>query len=446
MGTELRAYVTAVVALVVAGVDIARADEGMWTFNNFPFDKVEKSYGFRPTQAWLDHVRLSSLRLADGCSAAFVSPHGLVQTNHHCAIRCIQQISTAARDYVATGFYATVEKDEIKCPEIEGNQLVAITDVTGRIRQATAGKEDEAFAAALRGERTRIERECADNDATLRCDVVELYNGGVFNLYKYRRFQDVRLVFAPERSIAFFGGDPDNFEFPRYNFDVSYLRVYVNGAPLDTKANYLRYARTDVAPGDLVFTSGHPGATSRLNTVKDLELTRDKILPEAIFQYSELRGILTEFSTKGSEQARIARDMLYEVENSLKERKGGFAALVDGAIIKARAQSEKELRAKVAADPQFKPAIWRGLGWPRQSARAPTADPRSLYPHRILAMDGHAVQLCALPGAPCRGGEEAGSESGCGNIRRRTCPPCGKKFCRAPPFIPSWKSSSSRSR
>jgi hypothetical protein len=332
----------------------AEADEGMWTFNNFPFDTVERAYGFRPDQAWLDHLRLSSLRLARGCSASFVSPQGLVQTNHHCASSCIEQLSTAATDYIANGFYAKEAANEIKCPDVEANQLTSIADVTARISRATAGKNGEAFAEAKKAESTAIEKECAGNDVTIRCDVVELYRGGIHNLYKYRRYQDVRLVFAPEKAIAFFGGDPDNFEFPRYDLDVAYLRVYVGGAPLDTRANYLRYAAQDAQPGDLTFTSGHPGSTNRLITLAHLEFWRDVILPSAIFRNSELRGILTEFSARDPEQARIAAGALFGLENGLKAQKGKFAALLDPAMIKARAQSEQELRDRIEADPQLR--------------------------------------------------------------------------------------------
>ena len=332
----------------------ARADEGMWTFNDFPFDRVEQAYGFRPDQAWLDHLRLSSLRLARGCSASFVSPQGLVQTNHHCASACIEQLSTASMDYIAAGFYARNAADEIRCPDVEANQLVSIADVTQRINRATAGKSGEALAQAEKAEKTAIEKECSGSDDTIRCDVVELYHGGRYNLYQYRRYQDVRLVFAPEKAIAFFGGDPDNFEFPRYNFDVSYLRVYVAGAPLDTRANYLRYAAQDAQPGELTFTSGHPGSTNRLITRAELEFWRDVSLPSGIFLGSELRGILTEFSTRGAEQARIAGGTLFGLENGLKAQKGKFAALLDPAIMKKHAAAERELRDRVAADPRLR--------------------------------------------------------------------------------------------
>jgi hypothetical protein len=349
--------------LLLAGVAAAQGDEGMWTFNNFPADKVEKAYGFRPAQAWLDHVRLSSLRLARGCSGSFVSPRGLVQTNHHCARECIEQLSTAVSDYIANGFYAREEKDEVKCP-VEFNQLVAITDVTERINRATGGKDGAAFAAAMKAERAAIASECSGHDPNIRCDVVELYKGGVYDLYKYRRYQDVRLVFAPEESIAFFGGDPDNFEFPRYNLDVSYMRVYAEGRPLDSSANYLRYAKADVQPGDLTFTSGHPGSTHRLDTIADLEFRRDVTLPRNIFNSSELRGQLTEFATKGVEQSRISRGLLFGVENSLKANKGQFAALLDPTIIRSRAAAEQALRAKVDADPALRAqygAVWDNI-------------------------------------------------------------------------------------
>jgi hypothetical protein len=336
----------------------------MWTFNNFPADLVEKSYGFRPDQAWLDRVRLASLRLADGCSASFVSPRGLVQTNHHCVRSCIEQLSTAGNNLLANGFYAREDTTERECPAAEVNQLIDIVPVTERINKATSGKDGPAFAAALKAEEAAIEAECAGNDDDIRCDVVELYQGGVYDLYKYRRYQDVRLVFAPEDAIADFGGDPDNFEFPRYSFDVSYLRVYANGRPLDTSRNYFRYAKADARPGDVVFTPGSPGSTHRLDTVAQLTFRRDVLLPKAIFQSSELRGQLTRFSTEGPEQARSVQTMLGDLENSLKSDKGSFAALVDPTIIRNRMLSEQSLRAKVEADPALREqygAAWDGI-------------------------------------------------------------------------------------
>jgi Peptidase S46 len=352
--------VIAAVALAAA-LAPAHADEGMWAFNNFPVDKVEKAYGFRPDQAWLDRVQLASVRLAEGCSAAFISVRGLIQTNHHCARQCIEQLSNAGNNLIADGFYAREEKDEPKCPTIEADQLVEITPVSERIAKVTGGKDGAAFAAAIKAERASIEQECAGNDDNLRCDVIELYNGGVYDLYKYRRYQDVRLVFAPEEAIAFFGGDPDNFEFPRYNFDVTYLRVYVNDQPLDTGAHYLRYAKADARPGDLVFTSGNPDGTYRSGTVAQLEFQRDVSLPREIFYRAELRGQVTRFSAESPENERIARTLLYYVENGLKTLKGAFATLVDPTIMRDRAAAEKALRATVDADPALRASY--GAAW-----------------------------------------------------------------------------------
>jgi len=328
----------------------AFADEGMWTFDHFPSEKVEKKYGFKPTQEWLDHVRLSSVRLAEGCSGSFVSEDGLVMTNHHCAHSCIEQLSTAQKDYVAAGFSAATFADEVKCPEIEVNQLVAIKDVTADLGKATTGKTGEAFGAAQRAEMTKLENECAGGDADLRCEVVTLYHGGQYHLYKYRRFQDVRLVFAPEFAIAFFGGDPDNFMFPRYDLDVSFLRVYQDGKPAKIK-DHFAWSTNGARDGELTFVSGHPGATSRLMTVSALEYQRDVAEPERIFYLAELRGMLREFMNRGPEQARVANATLFYVENSYKALRGRLTTLQDKDFMKKKVADESALRAKIAADP-----------------------------------------------------------------------------------------------
>jgi hypothetical protein len=343
-----------VVALLILSISPARADEGMWTFNNFPSAKVQQAYGFAPDQAWLDHVRLSSIRLARGCSASLVSKDGLVMTNHHCAHTCIEQLSTQARDYVATGFTAKTQGDEVKCPDMEANQLIGISDVTERVKAAIAGKDGKEFSDALKAVEAEIAQECAGGDAKLRCDVVDLYHGGLYDLYKYRRYQDLRLVFAPEFAIAFFGGDPDNFEFPRYDLDVSFARIYEDGKPLDSSANFLPFAKKDLTEGDLTFVSGNPGSTSRLDTVAQLEFDRDVRLPNTLLYLAELRGILEEFSQQGAEQRRIADTRLFSTENSYKALKGQFEALVDPALIKSKHDDEAVLKAKVEADPRLK--------------------------------------------------------------------------------------------
>jgi Peptidase S46 len=331
----------------------AAADDGLWLPDAFPSARVEKAYGFAPGQAWLDHVRLASVRLARGCSGSFVSSQGLVQTNNHCARDCVAELSTASEDLVESGFYAKAIEDERKCPDVEIDQLIAISDITARIAAATVGRDGNARADAEQAVEAAITRECEGDEAGIRCDVVALYSGAIYQLYRYRRYLDVRLVFSPELAIATFGGDLDNYEFPRYVLDVTYLRVYVDGRPLDTSANFLRYAAHDVRPGELTFTAGNPAQTSRLDTVAQLAFERDVTLPRNLFYYSELRGLLTAFATAGAEQARISEPLLLDVEDSVKDGKGRFYALADPAIITARSVTERALRAKVAADPRL---------------------------------------------------------------------------------------------
>ncbi len=332
---------------------LARADEGMWTLNGFPTAKVEKKYGFRATPEWLEHVRLSSARLAGGCSGSFVSANGLVMTNHHCAHSCIEQLSTPTKDYVANGFYAKTEQDEVRCPEIEINRLVEISDVTQRMNLATKGHTGPAFGEALKTEMAQIEKDCIANNKDTRCDVVSLYHGGKYNLYRYKRFQDVRLVFAPELAIAFFGGDPDNFMFPRFALDATFLRVYEDGKPL-VNQHYFKWSKTNAADGDLTFVTGHPGKTSRLLTISELEFRRDTQLLHSLITLSELRGILTEFGTRGAEQKRISETDLFSVENSLKAQKGRLGALQDQTFFGKKQQEETELRKKINADSKMK--------------------------------------------------------------------------------------------
>jgi hypothetical protein len=321
----------------------------MWLLNDFPSDRLAKLHGFAPTQEWLDHVRLSAVRLAGGCSGSFVSPTGLVMTNHHCASRCIEQLSTAKKDYIASGFYAKSEKDEVKCPEIEINELVAITDVTDRVTLASRGLEGARYNEANKAEQSRIEKECATTD-DVRCDVVSLYHGGRYHLYKYQRFQDVRLVFAPEFATAFFGGDPDNFMFPRYDLDVSFLRVYKDDKPLQPQ-HYFAWSPAGAKPDDLTFVAGHPWATDRGLTVAELEFQRDVAQPARLLRLAEARGLITEFQTRGAEPKRISGRALFSIENSLKAVKGRVDALRDPDVFGTKVAAEKELRAKIASDP-----------------------------------------------------------------------------------------------
>ncbi len=335
--------------LLACAATMARADEGMWTYDNFPSGEVKAKYGFAPDQEWLDQVRLSSVRLAGGCSGSLVSENGLVMTNHHCARSCISQNSTKEKDLMASGFVADSSGMELKCPEIEVNQLLAITDITDRINAATKGLADRQFNDALKAEMSRIEKECATAD-NLRCDVVTLYHGGRYDLYKFRRFQDVRLVFAPEADIAHFGGDLDNFMFPRYCLDVSFLRIYDNGKPARTE-HYLKWSPAGPKDGDVAFVPGNPGKTSRLFTVAELEYERDVALPRRLMRLAEERGMLVEFAARGPEQNRISETRRLGVENSYKGQKGRYEALLDKNFFATKIASEQSFRARIDADP-----------------------------------------------------------------------------------------------
>src|ERR1035441_1410689 len=263
-------------ALMLAVAPAIHADEGMWTFDNPPLKLLKAKYNFTPTQAWLDHLRLASVRLNDGGSGSFVSPDGLLLTNHHVARGQLQKNSTAEHDYMRDGFYASSPEQEMKSPDLEVNVLVAMEDVTAKVQGAAKGIADDAKALKARDAKiAAIEKENKDKTG-LRSDVVSFYQGGEYWLYQYKAYTDVRLVFAPEQQAAFFGGDPDNFTYPRYDLDMAILRVYDNGKPLHTD-NYLKWNGKGAAPGELIFIPGHPGSTERQDTVAELLVQRDVI-------------------------------------------------------------------------------------------------------------------------------------------------------------------------
>jgi hypothetical protein len=344
----------------------AAADEGMWTFNNFPAAKVAQKYGDSPTQAWLDHVRLSSVRIAGGCSASLVSAQGLVMTNHHCARRCIEDLSgIAGKDYNRDGYFASAQVDEPRCPGMEVDQLVEITDVTPRMEQATRGLPAESYADARKAVTAAIEKQCATSD-DFRCEVVSLYRGGRYELYRYRRFQDIRLVFAPEDAIAFFGGDPDNFNFPRYDLDVSFIRIYGHDGQPMAMDDHLAWSDGSIREGDVTFVSGNPGRTSREKTLAQLDDERDFTLPRHMNFASEMRGRLSEYQHRGTEQQRHSNEDLFGYENWLKAMKGEHAALADPAFHAKLAEAERQLRAQVAARPELAAAY--GAAWDRVAA------------------------------------------------------------------------------
>lgn len=334
------------------------ADEGMWTYDAFPSADVKAKYGFEPSPKFLEHLRLSSAKVG-GCSASFVSKDGLVMTNHHCAHHCIQQISSPKKDYVADGFSAKTQADEVKCPDLEVVRLESMTDVSTRVQDKIKGLSGAAFADTRKAEVAAIEKECGAS-YTVRCDVVTLYDGGKYVLYKYRRWQDVRLVFAPELATAFFGGDPDNFEFPRYDLDVSFVRVYEDGEPAKLE-HFFHFAKAPAKQGDLTFVSGHPYRTNRLRTVSQLESLRDVVLPRRLMYTEEWRGWLTQFRERDAESHRIGTSDLFGVENDIKRNRGRWAVLDDASFMSKRHYDEIALVAKVDADPARKAAY--GDAW-----------------------------------------------------------------------------------
>jgi hypothetical protein len=375
---------------------VAQADEGMWTYDNFPSAKMREKYGWAPDAAWLTHARLASLRLAQGCSASLVSPDGLVMTNHHCARECVSDLADAKHDYIANGFYARTAAEEKKCPELEANQLVQITDVTKQMETATAGKSGREFHEAERMAKAKIESACG-TAADVRCQVVTLYEGGVYDLYKYKRYQDIRVVFVPEEVAAFFGGDPDNFTFPRYDLDCAFVRIYDDGKPLRTN-DYLKFATTGVRDGDIALVSGNPGGTDRGDTLAELRFTRDVAQPFVLNLYSELRGVLSEFGTKGAEEARTSETQRFLTENSLKAFKGRQLALVEGALMADKQRAEEELRSKVATDKR----LTAGTGGAWDAIAAAIKHDRDIYvrnalleryPARFSPVLAHAIAL-----------------------------------------------------
>src|SRR3989475_7811390 len=305
-------------ALILAvAAPLALADEGMWLFNAFPKEKVKAQYGFLPTQQWLDHVRLSSVRFNNGGSGSFVSADGLTFTNHHVGADCIQKLSKAGTDYMKTGFYAKTQADEAKCPDLELNVLTGIEDVTVKLNAGVkAGLSAAEAGQAQRSAMSAIEKDCATSSG-LRCDVVTLYSGDVFHLYKYKKYTDVRLVFAPEFDAAFFGGDPDNFTYPRYDLDITFFRVYENDKPAHTE-NYLRWSKQGVRENELIFVSGHPGSTGRQRTIAQLEFLRDLDYPSRLETYKRRIALLQKFSGESEENARIAKEHLFSYQNGFK--------------------------------------------------------------------------------------------------------------------------------
>jgi len=348
-----------------------RADEGMWLFNDLPARFLKDKYNFDISPGWLDHLQKASVRFNDGGSGSFVSPDGLVMTNHHVGTDCIQKIGTKEHDYIKTGFSARVQADEAKCPDLELNVLMSTEDVTAQVNSVVRPDAYPATAEkARRAVMNRIEKESLDKTG-LRSNVVTLYNGGAYHLYRYKKYTDVRLVFAPEKDAAFFGGDPDNFEYPRYDLDICFFRAYENDKPVKT-SDYLKWNKLGAKEGDLVFVSGNPGSTSRLDTVQHLEFLRDRSNPRALAMLERHEILLRVYSERSRESARRAQDKLFDIENSRKAYVGMQAGLQDPSLMAQKQMQEQKLHDAVNADPKLRASY--GNAWDEIAATLRTSE------------------------------------------------------------------------
>ncbi len=363
--------------VLMAGMTMStsvHADEGMWVFNNLPLAQLKARHGFEPTAGWAEHLRSAAVRFNNGGSGSFVSADGLIMTNHHVGADTLAKLGTATKDYYRDGFFAKSYQEEAKSPDLELNALIAIEDVTERVNRDIAPNLDDAKAAILRRQAmAQIEKEATEKNG-LRNDVVTLYQGGQYHLYTYKKYTDVRLVFAPEFDIAFFGGDPDNFEYPRYDLDVCFFRAYENDKPARIE-HYLKWSEAGSKEGDLVFVAGHPGRTDRLNTLASLEYLRDVELPFRLDALKKMEAFLLEYGRRGPEAFRQSKEDLFSVQNSRKARIGGLDGLRDPSFMRRKTEAEADLRSKVQSSSSKHAAERAGAGI--RSPRLIRSRPRS---------------------------------------------------------------------
>jgi hypothetical protein len=388
----MRHLLLATTAALALSATAASAEEGMWTFDNFPIARANQTLGTNIVQAWLDRVRLSSVRFG-GCSAGIVSNAGLVLTNNHCVATCVANLSTPDVNYAATGFTPRTREEELRCPGGSAEILTDITDVTDRVKAAGAGLTGQAFTRARDAEIGRIEQEACQGAADRRCQVVSLYRGGQFKLYAYKRYTDVRLAWAPEDRAATFGGDLDNFSFPRFSIDAALIRLYENGQPVATPTHFVWNDDRPVT-GTPVFVSGSPGATQRLLTQDQLATVRDVVLPLDQLIASELRGRLVRFAAESEQNAFMAMDPIVGLENTYKRGLGRMRALTDAGFMSRRAEAEADFRARVAADTAIASAA--ADPWGALSAVQPSV--RELYVPMALLEGGTGVGTTAPGG------------------------------------------------
>ena len=341
-------FLLAALVAAIAGVGMSDAtlhgDEGMWLYSNAPKEYLKKKYGFEPSDAWLDHLRQASVRFNSGGSGSFVSPNGLVMTNHHVGADDLQKLSDEKNDYLKNGFHAKTLADEKACKGLELNVLLKIEDVTARVRGAVKEETVPAVAAAARRKIiSEIEKGTADEAKGIRADVVTLYAGGAYHLYTFKKYTDIRLVFAPEQQIAFFGGDPDNFEYPRFDLDMCFFRVYEDGKPAKIE-HYLKWSPAGSKDGELVFVSGHPGRTNRQFTVDELKYLRDVQYPTQLARLNRMEVLFGSWADRSEENRRRVKDDLFGVQNSRKARIGGLGGLLDPKLLDRKIADEKRLR------------------------------------------------------------------------------------------------------
>jgi hypothetical protein len=340
-------------AMLVATAISSRADEGMWLFNNPPLKQLKEKYQFELTPQWLEHLQKASVRFNSGGSGSFVSANGLCITNHHVGADALQKASSKQHNYLKEGFYAKTNAEEIKCADLELNVLISIEDVTAQVNAAVKpGMSPEVAGKARENAIAQIEKESKDKTG-LRSDVVTLYQGGLYHLYCYKRYDDVRIVFAPEQQMAFYGGDPDNFEYPRFDLDICIFRAYENGQPAKIE-HYLKWNSSGPSDGELTFVSGSPGRTDRQLTVDELADRRDREVPTWLQMFNRREVLLIAWGQRSFENARRAREDLYGDQNNRKRYDGYVAALYDPDIWRAIEAREKKLRDAISRDPKLK--------------------------------------------------------------------------------------------
>ena len=366
----------------------ALADEGMWTIDNFPSDRIADEYKVEINDQWLRSAQLATTRLENGCTGSFASPDGLILTNNHCTWGCIRNLSSEGRNLSDDGFMAMSRGEELQCPGQQVSVLVDLDDVTAKIASATADLDDADASEARKAKLTDLESSCEEAaNGELNCEAVSLYNGGQYFIYKYKRYDDVRLVFAPELDIAAFGGDPDNFNFPRWCLDMSFLRAYEDGKPAVTP-NYFQWREAGPQSGDPVFITGHPGSTDRSLTMSQLRMLRDDVYPLWLLRYSELRGRMLSWADTSPEAARIVQQRILSFENGIKVRRNLLKALHNDEMMAQKAAQEKDLRSAVAANPEWQAAY--GDAWDLIDGAIEAH--RNMYEEHLFIEDGAGIQ------------------------------------------------------